>query len=456
MERERDLTKSQLFLDDMWIEDQQRLQRRWYQADIFPESVLRPEKPWEGTEIIRPSVFKYKDLFRAYYQAVSHFGSYYCVAESEDGFVWERPDVGAVEFKGNTRNNIVWKMEGRSPSAVYDPTDADAPFKLFFHGREPTSGRGGLRVATSLDGFHFETRPGVLVENVGDRKYMMFDRPGGKYVLFTKLAESFERYGGRCQGISVGASLETLSRPKLILKPDLVDDPNVEFYGFTAFQYSDRYIGLIERYRGVPDVIDVTLAWSDDLEHWERPNAREPFIGPEYPWNRMWSENNTAPPIVFGNQLWFYFGGKSGAHSHSKHLGPRQYTAIGLAMLTVDRFVSISGDFKAGKLLTRPMTWPGGDLMLNASTTRNLDGYPLEGGGLMAIEVLDQGGDPVDGFSGDERAVFDGNVPCRSDTRHSATIRWPGDRSMNELAGRRIKLAFHMRDSHLYSFRSSG
>lgn len=49
--REPDLTRSQLFLDDFWIEDHQRLTHQWHQADIFPEPVLRPEEPWEGTNV---------------------------------------------------------------------------------------------------------------------------------------------------------------------------------------------------------------------------------------------------------------------------------------------------------------------------------------------------------------------------------------------------------------------
>ena len=43
--------------------------------------------------------------------------------------------------------------------------------------------------------------------------------------------------------------------------------------------------------------------------------------------------------------------------------------------------------FMEGRLVTRPMTWPGGDLLLNASTTRELDAYPLDGGGEMRIEA---------------------------------------------------------------------
>ena len=130
-------------------------------------------------------------------------------------------------------------------------------------------------------------------------------------------------------------------------------------------------------------------------------------------------------------------------------------SAIGLAAITVDGFASITADFREGRLVTKPMLWPGGDLLLNASTTRPLNGHPLDGGGEMFVEVWDEAGKPADGLSGSQRAQCEGNVPTRKDVSPAA-LRWPGDRSLNELAGRTTRLVFCLRDSHLYSFRSSG
>ncbi|MAG37037.1 MAG: hypothetical protein CL878_12445 [Dehalococcoidia bacterium] len=124
-----------------------------------------------------------------------------------------------------------------------------------------------------------------------------------------------------------------------------------------------------------------------------------------------------------------------------------------MATITVDRFVSLSAGAQEGKLLTKPMTWPGGDLLLNASTTRHLDGHPIDGGGTLFVEVLDEAGQSIPGFSGNDRAEFAGNVPSR-DIVSPAPVRWPGERSLTELAGKRISLVVTMRDSHLFSFRA--
>jgi hypothetical protein len=259
-------------------------------------------------------------------------------------------------------------------------------------------------------------------------------------------------YRARCVFMSESDDFRSFSEPELILRPDLIDSPNVEYYGMAVFPYADMYLGMVERLHGIPDVIDVTLAWSYDLKEWHRPAIRQAFIGPEYPWNRGWSGCSSAPPIRVGSQLWFYFGGQSGAHGLAS---PGSYGAIGLATVTVDRFASLTADYREGKLVTRPMTWPGGELLLNASTTTALDGHPGQGGGEMWVEVWDNERRPIEGFSGANRAQFQGNLPGRN-ADILPPVRWPADRSLNELAGRSIRLVFYFRDAHLYSFCSSG
>ena len=108
--RPTDLTQSQLFIDDRWVEESYRSTRSWYNADIFPEPVLRPKKPWEGTNIwLYGGVIKIGDRFRMYYSAQNQFmpaGMPMCVAESDDGLQWHRPIVGEVECMGDKNNYI--------------------------------------------------------------------------------------------------------------------------------------------------------------------------------------------------------------------------------------------------------------------------------------------------------------------------------------------------------------
>jgi hypothetical protein len=198
-------------------------------------------------------------------------------------------------------------------------------------------------------------------------------------------------------------------------------------------------------------VIEVQLAWSHDGLEWLRPAVRRPFIGPTFPWNKGWSSCASTAPVRVGNQLWFYFGGRSGAHGREV---PGSYGAVGLATLTVDRFAAMSAGFKDGLLLTKPMTWPGGELVLNCTNTRSWDGHPNSGGGAIAVEVRDAANQAVSGFSGQQRASHNVVSPTAFSTTERP-VKWPGGRSLNELTGRQIRLAFFLRDARLFAFRAS-
>ena len=105
MNREPDLTKSQLFLDETWIESQQRLTRQWYKADIFPEPLVRPDKPWEAPGLVLyGTIFRLDNVWRMYYCVER---SLLCLAESDNGLQWRKPVLGRVEFQGSKENNIV-------------------------------------------------------------------------------------------------------------------------------------------------------------------------------------------------------------------------------------------------------------------------------------------------------------------------------------------------------------
>ena len=449
-----DLTRSQLFLDDFWIDEQHKLTRLWYPADIYPEPVLCAREPWEGTTVGVETVFKSGDHWKMYYTAshAMHGRPVYCVAESEDGIIWERPSLGLVEFRGSTQNNIVpvAKCKGHR-NICHDPEDEEAPYKMIH------LGEGAIRGAISKDGYHWTELERPLIANppASDVQAIWFHRVDGRYVITHK---TIHGRSTRAVCIAESEDFRTFSDSRLIIKADLIDPPDIEYHGMIGFAYADLYLGLAERWSNVPNGMDELLTWSRDRRTWHRPIEREPLIGAAYDWNRGSSRAASSHPHQVGNQLWFHFTGgrmsRNGIHFCVK-AGPPHRGVVGLATITVDRFASITAGFMEGQLVTKPMTWPGGDLLLNASTTRHVDGFPLDGGGAMRVEAWDESGQPIDGFAGESAAVFDRNAPTRG-TVEPAAVTWPGERSLGELAGRRIRLNFLMRDAHLYSFRSGG
>jgi len=168
-------------------------------ADKHPGNpVLRrgPEgSPDEGHAILYGTVLKMGGKFRMWYLGMFEvemeagqapgWWRPMCYAESDDGVTWEKPELGLVEFKGNTKNNICL-IESEVPSLakvndflsiLHEPDDPDPkrrfkcvyiahpPFKDVRGGRSgigPDERRWGAFIAaTSPDGLSWEV--------VGDR-----------------------------------------------------------------------------------------------------------------------------------------------------------------------------------------------------------------------------------------------------------------------------------------------
>ena len=452
----KDVHKSQLFLDDTWIEETYRLERAWESAEIYPDPVLKPEAPWEGHQLTMfGSVFRHGDEWRMYYGCYNRpEQSRYCLAYSRDGIHWERPNLGLFEFRGSKANNIVLAPgpgdDNDGPTVCYDPRDASSPYKMMYYGYGKM--KSGLYVAFSKDGIVWERHTGPVL-TTGDRTNLLASRDhNGKFVAYMRHKDMMKLHRARSVWRIESDDFLHWTEPESVLRQDLLEDPNTELYGMSVFPYSDFYIGMLERWYDNPDVIEVQPAWSYDGHSWHRPATRSAFIGPTFPWNKSWNSCANTAPVLVGNQLCFYFGARSGAHGREF---PQPYGAIGLASTTVDRFAAIRGDFKEGLLLTRPISWPGGDLLLNSTNSRYPRAHPTSGSGKLMVEVRDESNQPIAGFSGDQKADF--SVPSPAPwQKEDRPVKWPGGRSLQELAGKRIRLAFFLQDSRLYSFRASG
>lgn len=450
MDQKPDLKNSQLFLDDRWIERSHHVQRKWHRADIYAEPMIRPTEPWEGYRVYFVGTAA-KDAgfegFRIYYAAFTPEGErVICLAESEDGLKWNKPRLGLYEWRGNKDNNIVFRDPALKDggSLAHDP-GGEYPYWLFYYTLPPR-----IYAARSKDGIHFERIETPVLDVAGDRHFVMFNKVDGKFVLTCRHLHWRKHTHARSVWISTSENGLSFSEPELVLYPDLLDAPLTEYYGMPAFPYGDLYIGLLEYWYQEPDQIEVVVAWSDDLRQWNLPPGRNAFIAASHPWNAGWIGPGSGPPILVGNRLWIYFNGRPGAHLVGC---PNNAGVIGLASAVQDRFCSIVADAMPGSMLLKPMTWPGGDLCLNVSTTRYAnDGWVslIRGGSQVKVEVFGADGQPIEGFG--EAQIVQDNRPRRSGSE-LFRVRW-GEKSLDALSGKTIRLQFTMCDAHLFSFKA--
>jgi hypothetical protein len=448
------LNTPQYFFDDALIAHQRRLTRRWLPAMPFPKPVIEPDRPWEGRSVVLYGTVlpDPNGGYRLYYTNFTPGVS--CpvmLATSADGFRWEKPELGIVDWHGSTANNIVISEAWFSgePSVIYEPEDAVYPYKaILFQTQDITAHWAddwGLYGYRSADGMHWERQPEMLIQ-AGDRTNMMASKVDGKYVTYTRDKDMFLQTGSRAIYRTESADFEHWSDLELVLRPDLEDEPEIEYYGMSVFPRHGWFLGLLEYWDSAHDVIQTYLLISRDGKEW-RHTSRQPFIAATHDWNRAWSSCASNGPLLIGDSMVFYFGGRWTSHSYT---AAQQYAAIGYASLGVDRFCALEGA-GGGSVETVSLTWPGGDLALNADTRESFAAHPMYASGEITVEVLDADGTPLPDWSGERCARFRGNTHCRTSI-YNQIVRWPGDRGLEALAGQTIRLRFHLTHARLFTF----
>lgn len=446
------------FFTDELIAHSERVSRRWMHADILTEPVLFPDRPWEGniltlfgTILKRPG-----HGYWMYYSNYDLKKQDLLLAKSLDGLTWEKPDLGICNWRGSAHNNIVLPNKNPglitdSPSLMYDVEDGLYPYKLIMAEKNINNEASGWQLAgyCSQDGLLWEKLAQPLME-AGDRTNVVSERVNGKIVMYTREKNMMGTYGLRVISRSESEDFVNWSQPELVMKPDLEDDPDVEFYGMSVFIRNGWHIGLLEYWKSALDEIQVHLAVSRDGKKWIRPRAGVPFIIAEHAWNRKWNSCASNGPLLIGDRMAFYFGARSVAHSYDSL---RQDGVIGVASIPIDRFCALEA-LAEGLFVTVPLRWPGGELSVNADTRESYDSHPGYANGSCEVELMDVDGRPLDDWNAGNKAIFRGNTYQRAKIL-DGIIRWPNNKKMDILKNQIIRIRFRLRHARLFTIEAT-
>jgi hypothetical protein len=291
---------------------------------------------------------------------------------------------------------------------------------------------------------------------------------------------------GRDQEMAIETIRKRIANPALA-KPLFIDpDPAIgwqrpegkrhiptwraECYNFGVVPYQGLYLGLITAYyptgqrlpeRSNADGFNlIQLAVSRDLREWKRLGDRQPFLGPSpltqglvgnYDRLQLSAHNGI---VCHGDQVRFYYGGmkrRVPQHSRWPDGSPRApstlseseradwiedtHSAMCLAVLRQDGFVSLDADGEGGHVLTKSLQLTGSALFVNLDAPE----------GSARVEILDEHAEPIRGFSGDDALEVAGDgirLP----------VRWQAGEDISDLAGRTVQLRIRLRQGSLYSF----
>ena len=475
-------TQTQLLVDDFVIEEMKGVKRKLNPLTKHPANpVLRPEHPWEG-QYTFPGTVLYDEsegLFEMWYACLEYewdprlTRSRSAYAVSRDGLVWERPELGLLDFKGSKKNNLIPPPRGNVFLDAAE-TDPSRRFKALGYCRRPhPQGPAGICISFSEGGLRWTPyAKNPVLTGVGDTHTLFgWDDSVNRYVAFMR--PGFEAFADLPPELRIGEGLRAIGRsesedfihwpsPTPVLMPDDEDPPGTQFYGMSVFSDRSVYFGLIWVYHPNSLMVDVQLAFSRDGVDWQRAGGRHPILTYGLPDAFDSHALYARRPLVLRDQIWVYYVAEDEAHaltSSDISLQAHRPTDValtssgrtdfnaqswlrrrrgygGLATCRRDRFVSLDAGSNPGEVLTRAFVCQGNRLLVNADA----------GDGEIRVEVADEDGGPLAGFG---LSVAD---PLKQDSLNHV-VTWEGQADLRSLQGHSVRLRFLIKNSKLFSFR---
>ena len=375
--------------------------------------------------------------------------------ESRDGLEWTAPDLGLIEFEGNTSNNIFTDGNYLYDSVHVIEMPADRRQRGRFArlytrapiggAKDPNQPAGGLqiRIAFSNDGVRWEDQPEnpVFYGRSDHQNNIVYNPERSVFMMYRRCTVNAQEI--RRIAYSESPDLIHWSQPRSVMIPDELD-PSM-FYTMTVDRYQDIYLGFLHNHYVDRDVrlakacvTDAQLAWSRDGIHWSRHPKRPMFLEvghiPSYDWGMVRIGKGL---IERPDELWLYYIGCAGLHKPYPAGAPWY---LCLAKLRKDGFVSVDAGNRQGALLTRPVRCPGGQLHINART---------KPGGSIRVAIR-RGDGEHDGLWLDGLG-FEQSQPFTGDSINHV-VRWTGSGDPARLQDQTIRLHFRLENAELYSF----
>lgn len=442
------------------------------------EVVFRTDRPWEGNGSAYQSVFFDGERFRIYYRGGHHPNSKahrvqpspwetLCVAISDDGIQWTRPNLGIVEYQGSKDNNLILDEEmvasiSGSPAhtAAFLDTNPECPkderFKIVIVGRKPK----GLYLLVSADGFHFRLKSDKPLTTRGafDSQNLMFWDPVNQ--TYREFHRAFDQ---GVRGIMTASSDDPTQfpEPQWLEYPDatpqaLYTNQVQPYYraphilmGF-PMRYNDR--GWSQSMRDLPGLEEREFRASQHPRYGTTVTDAAFMTSRDGITFHRWGEAFIRPgparkdTWVYGDNFvfWGMIQTKSdlaGAPDEISLFATEGYwqgkqTSFRRYTLRQDGFVSAKAPLRGGEIVTKPLRFSGESLLLNLATSA---------AGGIRVELQDESGRPLSGYSLDDCEPQFGDELSRR-------VTWKAGSDVGALAGKAVKLRFEIKDADLYSF----
>ncbi|MEP7352902.1 MAG: Ig-like domain-containing protein [Acidobacteriota bacterium] len=451
----------QLFVDNFLVEDT-TLQRTAHRPVLYNRNPVLAPGQWPDPTFW---AFPYSDgvwfdpadkLYKMWYLGGNAASLSYVY--STDGVNWIRPNLSLVPGT----NRVLDLGGGRDSTTVWMDLEDPLPerkFKAFVY----ASG-SMLDWYTSPNGINWTKQPNQIL-TLNDRTTFFWNPFRKRWINnirgnvsipsgLTRPGQSDTRARYYAESASLPSFLPYDPRTAFWMVADENDPPYYaggqppQMYALDAVAYESVMVGLFsllhpgpEETAGflpAPNLVEMGVGFSRDGFQWDRPTrgsgptAFIPAANTPGAWDAYNSQSAGGVMLVVGDQLRFYFSGRSLQHYQPWTITP---SATGLAILRRDGFYSMNAEAQEGVLTTRPVRFSGNRMFVNVK----------DPGGVLKAEVLDVNNQAIGPFT-------KGNSIAVSDDKTLVEMRWQGVTDLSSLAGRSVKIRFYLTNGELYSF----
>ena len=415
--------------------------------------------------------------YRLWYNALVGRTQAVLYANSTDGIVWQKPDLGLVDAGAldpalkpvGRRNNIV--LRGGGVGVYRDTVGAAAAA-----GRFKAIGALGSRnlvgddTAVSADGLAWTPRQSIgwhAPQRDDTHNNVFWDAALGRYVATTRdvsPASCDARWGPGCtRNIAMAASAEGQGFMfDAEQTPPLVHRGTAEhqLYAQVTFRWHSVYLAIVMVYDASDPAnrVHCRLAWSQPGQAFAAAAANANATGAGVGWR--WVDaggltgrdfiplNGTgqlhgggnafdshlcfaAPPVHTPRGERLYYMGSNGPHTGSK---PHRNASLGLALLRTDGFAGLAG---SGRVTTVPLRVGGAALTLTLDITG--------GGGSVGVGAHDSTtGKPFPGLALTDCIGVASNIT-------NGAVAFRSGATFQSLVGRNVTLVLDLRSAIVYT-----
>lgn len=446
-------SRRELFVDHFMIEKLDGVELKIHEPRDAGK-VLAFDKPWEGPFCGAVTIIKDDSVYRMYYSGrpsivnVEHTTTT-CYAESEDGILWRKPDLGIHEVMGTYDNNVIFAGVGwyGNFSPFLDTREGIDPSMRY----KALGGDLALVPSASKDGIHWD-----FIQEKPVFEYGHFD---SQNVAFWSEEEQcylcYFRDWIRVDGKKYRTVSRTTSKDFINwtdpVEMDFGDTPHEQIYTQQTHPYFRAphiYISLAARLQEGKKVLTdeeaealgVHPAQSNDCSDLVLMSSRggnryyrtflESFIRPGMG-KHNWTSRSNYPAL---NVV------QTGSEEMSVYVR-KDYTQVTAHVrrytLRLDGFVSVHAPYKGGEMITRPFRFTGDTLRLN---------YATSAAGSLRVELQSPEGEALEGFELENSVEIVGDELLKA-------VSWKCNPDLSTLSGQPVRLRFVMKDADLYSLK---